>query len=350
MSLSDRKRLILQAIVEDYINTAEPVGSRSISKRPELNLSAATIRNEMGDLEEMGLLTQPHASAGRVPSNLGYRYYVDSLMKKYRMTKNEIEVMQSAMMLKVRELDKIVKDVSAAFSKVAKLPTVGVLPGIEDGVIKSVKLVRIDDKSVMVIICVGDGIIKNKLLRLEKMIDEESVEKLNKILEEKFSGLSLSEISLRNIFEMETQFGGNGEILNGVLSLAKEAASETGGVIMEGATSILSFPEYSTVEKIKEIFDLFADKPHLGEVIKLNAPASNVKVIIGDENSVPELKNNSVIISPYKINDGLTGFIGVIGPVRMDYSKIVSSLEYFSKNLEKTLEERKRLNEGDDKA
>lgn len=353
MSLDERKRLILQAIVEDYINTAEPVGSRSISKRPELNLSAATIRNEMGDLEDMGLLVQPHTSAGRVPSNLGYRFYVDSLMKKYEMTAREIEVMQSAMFLKMHELDKIVRDVSAAFSAITNLPTVGLLPRIESGIVKSIKLVKIDELSLMVIISTGEGMIKNKILQLKSELTDSELDSLNEILNRNFSGLRLSEIGLKNIMEVQNAVGENTEVLTEILSLVHEEVSKVDGtdVFMEGATNILRFPEYSNVEKIKEIFDLFEDKAHLGEVIKLNATDSDVKILIGDENPIPQLKNNSVIISPYKISDGLTGFIGVIGPMRMDYSKIVSSLEYFSKNLEMTFKERnksKALNEGDE--
>lgn len=354
MSLDERKRLILQAIVEDYINTAEPVGSRSISKRPELNLSAATIRNEMGDLEDMGLLIQPHTSAGRIPSKTGYRFYVDSLMKRYEMTAREIELMKGAMLHKMQELDKIVRDVSAAFSAITNLPTVGLLPRFEKGIVKSIKLVKIDDASLMVIISTGEGMIKNKLLHLKKEISDSELEKLGRILNENLSGLRLSEIGLKNVMEVQNAVGENTELLTEVLSLVHEAVSQVdkAEVFMEGATSILRFPEYSDVDRIKEIFDLFEDKAQLGEIIKLSAADSDVKIIIGDENPLPELKNNSLIISPYKISDGMTGFIGVIGPMRMNYSKIVSSLEFFSKNLEKSFKERNKgnnaLNEGDE--
>ena len=351
MSLDERKRLILQAIVEDYINTAEPVGSRSISKRPELNLSAATIRNEMGDLEEMGLITQPHTSAGRVPSNLGYRFYVDSLMKKYEMTEMEIDVLQGALIMKMNELDKIVKDVSSAFSAITNLPTVGLLPRLEKGVVKSIKLVKVDEKRLMVIISSGEGMIKNKLLRLEHDIEDAELESINKILNENLAGLKMSEIGLKNVMEVQNAVGENTALLTEVLSLVHEEVSQVdvSDVFMEGATNILSLPEYKNVDKIKEIFELFEDKAHLGEMIKLNAADSDVKILIGEENPIPQLKNNSLIISPYKIGDGLTGFIGVIGPMRMDYSKVVSSLEYFSKNLEKAFNER-RLTEGDEKS
>lgn len=352
MGLDERKSMILQAIVEDYINTAEPVGSRSISKRPELNLSAATIRNEMGDLEDMGLLIQPHTSAGRVPSNLGYRLYVDSLMKRYEVTANEIETMKSAMLGKVRDLDKIVRDVSAAFSAVTNLPTIGMLPRIEKGVVKSIKLVKIDERSVMLIIATGEGMIKNKMLRLKNEIYDEDIQNINNILNENLAGLKGSEIGLSNIMEVQNAVGENLELLTSVLEIVHEAISEvdTRDVFMEGTTNILRFPEYSDVNKIKEIFDLFENKQDLGEMIKLNAEDSNVKILIGDENPIPQLKNNSVILSPYKISDDLTGIIGVIGPMRMNYSKVVSSIEYFSKSLSKMFRDKnKRLKKGDDK-
>lgn len=352
MGLDERKRMILQAIVEDYINTAEPVGSRSISKRPELNLSAATIRNEMGDLEEMGLLIQPHTSSGRIPSNMGYRFYVDSLMKKYRMTASEIEVIKNAMLLKMNELGKIVRDVSTALSAVTNMPTVGMLPRINGGVVKSIKLVRIDSLSVMLIVATGEGMIKNKLLHLKKEISEDAVEKLNHVLAESFVGLRFSEIGLDNVIKVQNAVGENVELLTSVIELVHESFSEldTQDIFMEGTTNILRFPEYSGVDKIKEIFELFEDRKNLGEIMKLNEGASEVKILIGDENPVPQLKNNSVILSPYKISEDMTGMIGVIGPVRMNYSKVVSSLEYFSKSLSKMFEEQnneKRI-KGDD--
>ena len=353
MGLDERKKLILQAIVEDYINTAEPVGSRSISKRPELNLSAATIRNEMGDLEEMGLLTQPHTSAGRVPSHLGYRLYVDTLMKKYEMTANEIAAMQGAMFNKMSELDKIVKDVSTAFSAITNLPTIGMLPRIEKGVVKSIKLVKIDERSVMLIIATGEGMIKNKVLTLKNDIDDDALFNLNNVLNENLSGLRVSEIGLSNVMEVKNAVGENFELLTSVLDLVHEAVSEVDArdVFAHGTTNILRFPEYSDVEKIKEIFELFEDKAHLGEVMTLNDGDSNVKILIGDENTLPQLKNNTVILSPYKISDDVTGIIGVIGPCRMNYSKIVSSIEYFSDSLSKMFKEKnelKGLNKGDD--
>ncbi len=344
MDLDERKRLILQAVVEDYIRTAEPVGSRTIAKNSGLNLSAATIRNEMGDLEEMGMLTQPHTSAGRIPSTQGYRYYVDSLMKRYRMTAHEIEQMKGAMLLKIKEMDNIVRDVSAAFSNITNLPTIGALPKMEYGIIKSIKLVAVDSRTVMVIVADGAGLIKNKLLRLKQDVSEEFLDKLNGILNENLAGLTLSAINLNRIIQVQNAVDGNIEILSSVLELVHEAITEIDSreVFTEGVTNLLRFPEYNDINKIREIFEFFEDKQDLGRVMDIlpQTPEPGTRVLIGDENIYPELKNNSVILSAYKVNDELMGVIGLVGPVRMDYAKMIASVEYFSGQLSEMLAKR----------
>lgn len=341
MALDDRKKLILRAIVENYIQNAEPVGSRSIAKNTGLNLSAATIRNEMGDLEELGYLTQPHTSAGRVPSGLGFRFYVDSLMDKYLMTAAEIEQLRGAMINKVHELDKIVKDVSAAFSNLTMLPTFGMLPAIESGTVKSIKLVSIDEKTVMIIVADSSGVIKNKLLRLKEELPAELVKKLNDVLNENLTCLTASEINLSNIIEIQNAVGVNTEILTSVLELVHEAISEIDKheVYMEGSTNILRFPEYNNIEKIKEILGFFENKQSIDEMIsKLpEVKSDKVSVFIGDENPVAELKNNSVVIASYKLGSNMTGIVGVVGPMRMDYSKAVSGVGFFARQLEDIL-------------
>lgn len=353
MGLDDRKKSILRAIVEGYIQNAEPVGSRSIAKNTNLNLSAATIRNEMGDLEELGYLTQPHTSAGRVPSGLGFRFYVDSLMEKYLMTAAEIEQMRGAMLNKMRELDKIVRNVSAVFSNITSLPTFGVLPSIKEGSVKSIKLVGIDEKTIMVIVADSSGIIRNKLLRLREGISTEVLVKLNEVLCENLTGLTVSEINLSNIIEIQNAVGVNVEILTSVLELVHEVISEIDKqeAYMEGATNILRFPEYNNIEKIKEIFEFFDNKSSINEMVRAlpEVKSGEVSVFIGDENPVAELKNNSVVLSTYKVGDNMTGIIGVVGPMRMDYSRVVTGVDFFAKQLEAMLGERLGGNELPDK-
>ena len=339
MSLDDRKKLILQAIVEDYINSAEPVGSRSISKKPELNLSAATIRNEMGDLEEMGLLAQPHTSAGRVPTTGGYRLYVDSLMERYEMTASEIENMKQLTSMKKIELEKIVRDVAAAFSGITGLPVIGMLPASEAGVVKNIKVVKVDDYTAMLIVSDKSGIIKNRLLKLNRDISEEFANELSRILNNNLSGLTISEINISNMMEIQSAIGHNFEILSTVIELVHEAVSEIDSkqVFVDGLSGILDFPEYSNVDKVKELFEVLEDKENLIRIIMEANPTNCTKVLIGDEIPIPELKNNSIVLAPYKASEKLVGLLGVIGPARMDYSKIISILEFFTAQLSNAL-------------
>ncbi|MBR5155235.1 MAG: heat-inducible transcription repressor HrcA [Clostridia bacterium] len=355
MALDDRKKLIMQAIVEDYINTAEPVGSRSISKKPELNLSAATIRNEMGDLEEMGLLVQPHTSAGRVPSTSGYRLYVDSLMEKYEMTAAEIAEIKQAACKKTQELEKIVRDVAAAFSSLSGLPVIGMLPGTETGVVKNIKVVKIDNDKAMLIVSDKSGIIKNKLLNLHQDISDEFADQLSEILNQNLAGLTISKINLANIMEVQSVIGKNFEILASVMELVHEAVMEidTKQIFVEGLSNILRFPEYGNVEKVKELFDAVENRENLSKIIMEAVPSGQAKVLIGEEIPVPELKHNSVVLAPYRVSDQIMGVLGVLGPARMDYSKVISALEFFTKQLSDVLrkdfgERQKLIGRGDE--
>ncbi len=344
MALDERKKSILRAIVEGYIQNAEPVGSGSIAKNTDLNLSAATIRNEMGDLEEMGFLVQPHTSAGRIPSSQGFRFYVDSLMERYRMTNSEIQQLRGAMLHKIQELDKIVKDVSAAFSNFTNLPTFGMMPSMEYGCIKAIKLVSLEEKALMVIVSDSSGLIKNKLLRLREPVSDLMLQQMNDVLNQNLVGYTRSEINLNRIIEMMNAVGENHEILVSVLELVDEAISEIDKreVYLEGSTNILRFPEYNEITKIKEILEFFDDKEKLKSVVDHIPTIKNgeVSIFIGDENEHPQLKNNSVVLSTYKAGPNLTGIIGVVGPMRMDYAKVVSGVGFFSKQLGKMLSER----------
>lgn len=339
MALDDRKKQILQAIVEDYITTAEPVGSRSISKKPELNLSAATIRNEMGDLEEMGLLVQPHTSAGRVPSTGGYRLYVDSLMEKYEMTASEMAEIREAATKKNRELEKIVRDVAAAFSGITQLPVLGMMPGTETGIVKNIKFVKIDSHKAMLIVSDKSGLIKNKLLHLNQEISDDFADQISDILNENLVGLTISKINLSNIMEVQSVIGKNFEILASVMELVHDAVSEidTRQIFVEGLSNILRFPEYENVDKVKDLFDAVENKENLSKILMEAIPSGEIRVLIGDEIPIPELSHNSVVLAPYRVSDKIMGVLGVLGPKRMDYSKIISALEYFTNQLSDVL-------------
>ncbi len=339
MTLDDRKKKIMQAIVEDYIQTAEPVGSRSISKKPDLNLSAATIRNEMGDLEEMGLLVQPHTSAGRVPSTSGYRLYVDSLMEKYEMTAGEIAEIKQAALQKTRELEKIVRDVASAFSALSGLPVIGMLPGTKTGVVKNIKVVKIDTDRAMLIVSDKSGIIKNKLLNLYHDISEEFADQLSDILNQNLAGLTVSKINIANIMEVQSVIGKNFEILASVMELVHQAVMEIDSkqIFVEGLSNIMNFPEYENVGKVKELFAAIEDKENLSKIMMEAIPSGETKVLIGEEIPIEELRLNSIVLAPYRVSDSLVGVLGVLGPARMDYSKVISALEFFTNQLSDAL-------------
>lgn len=345
-SLDDRKKLILQAIVEDYIKNAEPVGSRSVAKKTSLKLSAATIRNEMCDLEEMGMLIQPHTSAGRIPSNAGFRFYVDNLMHKYQMTALEIDRLRAAMFNRVRELDNVIKEVSSAFSAITNLPTFAMLPINESCAVKSVKLANVDGRTIMVIVTDSSGLIKNKLLRLRRVVTEEEVSKLNDVINANLAGLDINGyMNLDNVMGITQAVGENTEILSSIIELIHEAQKEIESkkVFVEGAANILRFPEYNDIDKIKNILELFDDNEVLGEVVDVvhnDSSGNEVGIYIGDEIPLPQLKENSLVVSRYKVGDDLMGIVGVIGPQRMDYARVASGIKFFSEQLGKMLSNR----------
>lgn len=352
--LDDRKKLILRAVVEDYIKNAEPVGSRTIAKKTGLNLSAATIRNEMGDLEEMGLLVQPHTSAGRIPSNAGLRFYVDNLMDRYQMTALEIQRLKSAMLGKFIELDNIIKGVSSAFSAVTSMPTFAISPISRLGGSKSVKLANIDGRNIMVIVSNSSGIIKNKLLRLRKSVTDDEVDRMNRIISEHISGIGMGGYAnLDSLIGALGAVGENTEIFASVLELIHEAEREIDSkqVFVEGAANILRFPEYKDVEKIKNILEFFDDKSVISEAIdaiEIAPDGEGVSIYIGDELPLPQLKENSIIVSRYSVGDDLVGIVGVIGPQRMDYAKVVSGIKYLSDTLSNMLSDRLGPGKGPD--
>jgi len=340
MDLDDRKKKILRAVVESYIDTAEPVGSRSISKLGDITLSPATIRNEMGDLEDMGLLEQPHTSAGRVPSDLGYRLYVDSIMRQYRMSVEEVRQMRMAMELKMEEIGSLVRHMSNAFAKISNMPTIATLPEIRRGVIRNLKLIKVDDRNIILVLVTDSGLIKNKQFRSGRDLSEGFLEKLTAVLNQNLAGRTLSEISLDNVLNIENGAGENYEVLMPVLGFVRDCIAEmdTAEVFMEGAANILNFPEYSDVGKARQMLTFLEDKDNFGDVLEVGrTEGGSIKIIIGKENLSPQLRDSSIIISNYTAGNNIAGCIGIIGPTRMDYPKVITKLKFFTDRLSRML-------------
>lgn len=337
MAIDKRKIMILEAIINDYINTGEPVGSRTIAKKYDLGVGPATIRNEMSDLEEMGLLEQPHTSAGRVPSSKGYRLYVDNLMKKSKLSiEEELQIKQYLINSAMLEVDKIVKQASTLLSELTNLTCVVQTPSVRQSSIKSVQLIKVDEHNLVTAIITSGGVIKNHRLKLQKIPLDTEILIINDVINKRLYGLTIEEINLEVINHLKADLGDYDDLFNAIVpvlydTLKEENSSE---VFMEGTTNIFNYPEYNDIDNAKEILNLLYDKDC---VVKLIAPNGDMTIKIGDENYLPEAKNCSVISAEYSIGDGPIGTIGLIGPRRINYSKVIAIMAQVMKELNETL-------------
>lgn len=341
MELSDRKQKILQAVIDEYVGTAEPVGSRAISKRNELGLSSATIRNEMADLEEMGFLIQPHTSAGRVPSDTGYRFYVNSLMKRYQMSVDALEKLQSIMADRANQLEMIIKKASLMASTLTEYTTVVTAPKLNSTRIKKIELVSLGYGNVMIVIITSTGVIKNQSVELE--LNDEEAAKLSVVLNRRISGLTADELTFDRIreigMEIDESFNIKPKVIVNMLNFVYEAIDSLDytEVYVNNAKSILSYPEFSDVKKAREMLAFLDNKEKL---VKLIGDAKDgVDIKIGAENEFEELENSSMVTVNYSLNDKTIGRIGVIGPKRMNYAKVIASLDCISNHVDKILYE-----------
>ncbi len=343
MELNDRKKKILQAIIDEYIGTAEPVGSRAISKKNELGLSSATIRNEMADLEELGYLVQPHTSAGRIPSDMGYRFYVNSLMQRYQMGVETMEKMQLEFRKKVDRLDSIIKKASMIASAMTNYTTVVTAPVFHQSEIKKLDLVSLGGDTVMLILVTKAGIIKNQIMNIP--LDDKLAANLAEILNRKLSGLTIDAITFDKIQEVQSEIEGVInlhpksliQILNFIYKTI-ESLDET-EVYVNNAKSILNQPEYSDLKKAQEMFGFLEDQKNLRSIIDKSEENEDARIVIGAENKFKQLHDCSLVTVNYSLGDKVVGKIGVIGPKRMDYAKVVASLDCIASQIDKLLYE-----------
>ncbi|MCH5184899.1 MAG: heat-inducible transcription repressor HrcA [Oscillospiraceae bacterium] len=343
-NLSERKSMILQAIIDEYINTAEPVGSRVISKKNELGLSSATIRNEMADLEEMGYLIQPHTSSGRVPSDSGYRFYVNSLMTRYKHNVEKMESLRFDFEKRVTQLEMLVNKMRTALSSVTDYTTVITTPDFRQSVIKKIDLLSLSPDTVLLIIVTADGVVKNKTIRAA--ISEKEVSELCEIINSEFSGVTAEEISYQKISSLreKVKTSINPKTLIEILGFIYqtiETLDET-EVYIDNATSILKYPEYNDLDKARKMFGFLENPKNLGSAINREnqkSENSGVSVTIGSENNIEELRDCSLVTVNYSVGGKAVGKIGIVGPKRMDYAKVIRSLESVSAQIDKILNE-----------
>ena len=337
MDMGNRKRLILQAIIEDYINTAEPVGSRTISKKYLTGTSSATIRNEMSDLEDMGYIEQPHTSAGRIPSDKGYRLYVDTIMKQNTINEAQREMIKKEFIDSMGEIDRMIKHASKLLSQMTQYTSIVIAPQFRRTGIKQIQLIRIDKAVILAVIITDAGILKNSVLRLKQDVNPDALIRITNMLNDKFAGLGMEDIESFDLQDLLNNSMGHGEIIEQVLPELIQTLlySDTSEVYRDGVSNILNLPEYSNINKARDFLNIMEERELLFKV--LNDVHDDVNVSIGKENKLEQFKECSLITATYKINDKTIGSVGIIGPTRMEYSKTVSVMDYMGKALSRYL-------------
>ncbi len=336
MELDERKRTILFAIIKTYLDTGEPVGSRTISKFTDLNLSSATIRNEMSDLEEMGYIIQPHTSAGRIPSDQGYRFYVDQLMAD---KEKEVEEIKEVLIEKADKMEQMLKTAARSLAVNTNYATMISAPQIHHNKLKFIQLSRMDQDKIVAVIVVEGNIIKNEIIEVNDTLSDETLLKLNILLNTNLNGLSIEEINLGMITHMKEQAGIHSELVNNVIDAVAEAirADEDLEIYTSGANNIFKYPELSDHEKASEIISAFEEKKQLTEIVQETLSREGqqgIQVYIGNETPMPGMKDCSIVTATYELEEGMQGTIGIIGPKRMDYDKVLRTLKSLKNQLD----------------
>ena len=343
MELPDRKMRILKAIVRNYLETGEPVGSRTISKMTDLKLSSATIRNEMADLEEMGLITQPHTSAGRIPTDAGYRLYVDDMLSSERRElqdeRKELLDMRDFLVQKQDKLELLLQKVAKTLAVSTNYASMISSPTTRSSKIKFIQLSQVDPNNVLAVIVIEGNLIRNKVIPIEEELSAENMLKLNMLLNTNLCGLAVEEITLGLIEGIKRNAGIHTAIINDVIDAAAEFVSSAAApeIYTSGANNIFRYPELADHQRASEIISDFEEKQALSSIVQetLAAEGQNgIQVYIGDEMPVARMRDCSVVTATYELGEGMKGTIGIIGPKRMDYDKVVRVMQEIMNQLD----------------
>lgn len=336
MEIDDRKRKILKSVIKTYLETGEPVGSRTISKDTDLNLSSATIRNEMSDLEELGYILQPHTSAGRIPSDKGYRLYVDEMMVD---KDREVTQMQEIMIQKADRMELVLKQIVKVLAANTNYATMISTPQYYRTKLKFIQLSIVDENQLLAVVVLEGNVVKNKILHLDHCLDQENVFKLNILLNTHLNGLTLEQINLDIITKMKQQAECHGDVVNSVLDVVAEAIREDEDleIYTSGATNIFKYPELSDSERASELIFTLEEKQQLINIVNdtlADDDNKGIQVYIGSETPVQTMKDCSVVTATYELSEGMQGTIGIIGPKRMDYENVVNTLKTLKVQLD----------------
>ncbi len=342
VELGDRKLKILQTIIRTYLETGEPVGSRTISKDTDLNLSSATIRNEMSDLEEMGYILQPHTSAGRIPSDKGYRLYVDTMLDDKT---SEVQDLKEELKQKSDKIDVLLKQVAKFLANNTNYATMVSAPQYQSKKVKFIQLTPVDENNLLAVIVLDNNVVKNQMINLTEPIMQEMIVKLNFILNTTLNGLDVTEMNLAVIRQIKEQVGNHTGVIDSVLEVIGKALTEDEDleIYTSGATNILKYPELADNSKATEILNAFEEKKIINNWLETtetkNDEKHDIQVYIGNETNVDSMKDCSMVTATYRIHEGVYGKIGIVGPKRMDYDKVVSTLQSLMTQLDDIFKE-----------
>ena len=346
--LSERKKQILKAIVNAHIEGGEPVGSKSILQAGGMSCSSATIRNEMAELEEMGYLEQPHASAGRVPSELGYRFYVDSLIEHYAMTTQEIAQINNLLRVKMGELDQILSAASHLASNLTNYTGIAIQPRVASVSVSKFEGIYIDPTHFILVAVSTTGTVKTKHIHTDFHLEEAAVQKLTQELNEKLVNLTAEQITLPIMMDLETVMGPESGMVAPVIKAIYDLLGEldSGEVRVSGIDHLLQYPEYRDAAQFRELLGALEKKDDILDLVSLKGSESDINVLIGSESSVKVMNNSALVFKPI-VKDGKTlGAIGVLGPRRMDYARVLATLEGLSGNIENLIQSNQKLGNG----
>lgn len=333
--LTERQQLILSAIVDDYIRSAEPIGSRSISKKGNVGFSPATIRNEMSDLEEMGFLEQPHTSAGRIPSQKGYRYYVDHLIPQGTLSEPELDMIKMFLAQKLQEIEQVFQQASNILSNLTNYTSIVLGPEVFTTTLKRLQIVPLNERSAVAILVTNTGKVENRTVEIPEGVSVDEIEKVVNIINAKLNNVPLLQFKSMMYSVVSSELGkyvqGYEKLLNVVGSVLEEDDQQD-RIFISGTTNMLTQPEFRDVDKVKTIFDLFGESDQLLRMI--SNQQTGIQVKIGAENNLEAINNCSLITATYSIDDQPLGTVGILGPTRMEYGRVISLLHHVTRDLE----------------
>ena len=336
MELTERKKKVLRSVVDLYIRTAEPVGSKAVTELPDMKYSSATIRNEMADLTNLGYLEQPHTSAGRIPSAAGYRLYVDELMADYRLSMDETKSINESLEAKMQKVDKLVEKVAKLVSQATDLPAISMAARQGDATVKRFELISAGAGSFILVVMLSNDEVVNKLIKLPLNVEESDLKILSALLNATMAEISLEEFTPALLDRVMRSAGAAASLVPVIVEFTTDTLRRQGNANMAvaGQMRLLSHPEYRNIDKAQRVINGL-DEDALANLPAVMQNANGTKVLVGPENVAEELKDTSVVMTKFDIGDGMQGMIGVVGPTRMDYAKVTARLSYFAESLSK---------------